>query len=85
MHKVTICSKTQWWYDARVRLEHESGGDPQRWDWDWRDRTSRVCNRVSFSHRDELEYEGYYYGRLRISIPGIGWVRYTGWRKFWTS
>jgi hypothetical protein len=68
-----------------MRLEERDQQDVQTWDSDWGDRTHRVCNRVTFWHRDELEYEGWYYSRMRVSIPDLGWVRYTGWREFWSS
>jgi hypothetical protein len=84
-HKITICAKKQWYYKTRMRLEEQDQQDVQTWSSDWNDRTQRVCNRVTFWHRDELEYEGWYYARMRVSIPGIGWVRYTGWREFWSS
>jgi hypothetical protein len=85
VHKVTFCSQEQWWWDVRIRIESEAGQDRQRWRSDWEDRTRRVCNRVTFAHRDGLMYEGWYFSRMRVSIPGVGWVRYTGWRRFWSS
>jgi hypothetical protein len=60
-----------------------SGGKSD--DGDSRAGTNRLCNRVTFWHRNELEYEGPYYARLRVSLPCAGWVRYTGWREFWSS
>jgi hypothetical protein len=85
VHKITFCSKENWWWDVTMQLESEDGSDRQKWDSDWDDRTNRLCNRVRFWHRDELEYEGPYYARMRVSLPGVGWVRYTGWREFWSS
>jgi hypothetical protein len=85
VHKITICAGTQWYYRVSMRVEDEDRLDVQTWHSDWDDRTRRTCVRVTFWHPDELEYEGWYYARMRVSIPGIGWVRFTGWRQFWSS
>jgi hypothetical protein len=84
-HKITICANKQWYYRVGMRLDSGDGRDVQTWNSDWDDRTQRTCVRVTFWNRDELEYDGWYYAKMRVSIPAIGWVRYTNWRRFWSS
>jgi hypothetical protein len=82
---ITVCAAKQWKYNARVRVEEQDLQEVQTWFYGWTDRTQRICNRITFSNPDDLQYEGFYFARMRVSIPAIGWVRYTGWRRFYTS
>lgn len=64
-----------------TRIERENGSDRRltkgsNW-------YSRGCWTTRFSQRDNLRYEDWYYGRVRITING--YTLGTGWREFWSS
>jgi hypothetical protein len=83
VHKVTVCDPSPRIHRIRVRAEVEAdGGDDRHVDY-FTDVQNERCIRWSISQRDNLIYEGRYYGRLRISL--LGTVRFTGWKSFWSS
>ena len=58
--------------DGRDRRTGKAGG--------W---YSRGCWVTRLSRPDDLRYEGWYYGRVRLTIKG--YTVSTGWREFWSS
>jgi hypothetical protein len=41
------------------------------------------CIRWTHRVRDKLNYEGFYFARIRVSM--LGSARYTSWKRFWSS
>jgi hypothetical protein len=85
VHKLTVCDwQIRPGFEVKFGFvaytEHESGddgGSVRYTDW-----LSRGCTRETLTHDDDLEYEGRYFGRVRVRS---GAVRFTSWRPFWSS
>lgn len=83
IHKMTICDPSSSINRVRVRAEVDvDGGGDRHVDYysGWQDRR---CIRWSFRQRDNLLYEGRYWGRVKVNL--LGTARYTSWRSFWSS
>jgi hypothetical protein len=83
IHKVTVCDPSPSINRIRTRAEVEADGGGDRHVDYFTDMQDRRCIRWAISQRDNLRYEGRYYGRLKIRL--LGTVRFTSWKSFWSS
>jgi hypothetical protein len=86
VHKLTVCTNPPRGKEDRFHFlaytEYEDGSDAG--DARYREWFSRGCWRFTMRH-DDLRYEGWYYGRVRVRHDFSNTVRWTGWRRFWSS
>ncbi len=45
----------------------------------------RGCRRLTQWYPDVLKYEGWYYGRVKVTLLRTDDIRFTPWRRFWSS
>jgi hypothetical protein len=73
----------EWKVYDRTVVEMDDGTDRHiSTDSDW---YRRGCAFTTTDTENTLQYEGWYWGRLRVRIPATGEVLYSGWKRFWSS
>lgn len=84
-HSLTICEDQYdlvHRFELATRVERSDGTDK-------RFRYSRYtvfgCQRVTQWYRDVLKYEGWYYGRVKVTLLQTDDIQFTRWRRFWSS
>jgi hypothetical protein len=85
--KVTVCTSVAPGYEQkfhfRVHVEAADGTDARNHSfYGW---YSRGCTEGSNVFRDSLRYEGHYWGRVKVRLGGTDDIRYTRWRRFYSS
>jgi hypothetical protein len=85
--KVTVCTSVAPGYEQkfhfRVHVEAADGTDACNHSfYGW---YSRGCTEGSNVFRDTLRYEGHYWGRVKVRLGGTDDIRYTRWRRFYSS
>jgi hypothetical protein len=87
VHSVTVCDPYIRSAPLRLRSTHETADGSDRQQYYTTAWMGRGCTRVGIWYRDQLRFEGHYYGRMRVRLLGASGfaTRRTGWRRFWSS
>jgi hypothetical protein len=88
-HAVTVCHNSQYrWLLVRLRFETELGEEYEQTEslvGTDRFRVRPGCWRLTTDFDDSLGYEGRYDSRVHVTIPWIGFMRWSGWKSFYAS
>jgi hypothetical protein len=87
VHKVSVCDgaprglERKFWFTGYSEAgDGSDAGQVRQYQW-----VGAGCWRIVVEHDDDLQFEGVYYGRMKVRNAYTGAVRWTGWREFWSS